>query len=78
MATLTVYVPASVSSQPQSQTGTQGVSKTLSVVASGTELSFNAKIAANLGSPVVLVLHGRGRTPDQIRAAADSARRRLG
>ncbi len=42
-------------------------------VASGTELSFNAKIAANLGSPVVLVLHGRGRTPDQIRAAADSA-----
>ena len=42
-------------------------------VASGTELSFNAKIAANLGSPVVLVLHGRGRTPDQIRAAAESA-----
>ena len=42
-------------------------------VASGTELSFNAKIAANLGSPVVLVVHGRGRTPDQIRAAADSA-----
>ena len=42
-------------------------------VASGTELSFNAKIAANLGSPVVLVVHGRGRTPDQIRAAAESA-----
>jgi phosphate acetyltransferase len=42
-------------------------------VASGTELSFNAKIAANLGSPVVLVVHGRARTPDQIRAAADSA-----
>jgi phosphate acetyltransferase len=42
-------------------------------VASGTELSFNAKIAANLGSPVVLVVHGRGRTPEQIRAAADSA-----
>jgi hypothetical protein len=32
-------------------------------VASGTELSFNAKIAANLGSAVVLVVHGRGRTP---------------
>jgi phosphate acetyltransferase len=42
-------------------------------VASGTELSFNAKIAANLGSPVVLVVHGRGRSPEQIRAAADSA-----
>jgi phosphate acetyltransferase len=42
-------------------------------VTSGTELSFNAKIAANLGSPVVLVVHGRGRTPEQIRAAAESA-----
>ena len=42
-------------------------------VASGTELSFNAKIAANLGSPVVLVVHGRGRTPEQIRNAAESA-----
>ena len=42
-------------------------------VATGTELSFNAKIAANLGSPVVLVVHGRNRSPEQIRAAADSA-----
>jgi len=42
-------------------------------VASGTELSFNAKIAANLGSPVVLVVHGRERTPQQIVAAAESA-----
>ena len=42
-------------------------------VASGAELSFNAKIAANLGSPVVLVVHGRGRSPEQIRSAADSA-----
>jgi phosphate acetyltransferase len=42
-------------------------------VATGTELSFNAKIAANLGSPVVLVVHGRDRAPDQVRAAADSA-----
>jgi phosphate acetyltransferase len=42
-------------------------------VATGTELSFNAKIAANLGSPVVLVVHGRERTPEQIRAAAHSA-----
>jgi phosphate acetyltransferase len=42
-------------------------------ISSGTELSFNAKIAANLGSPVVLVVHGRERTPEQIRAAADGA-----
>jgi phosphate acetyltransferase len=42
-------------------------------VTTGTELSFNAKIAANLGSPVVLVVHGRERTPEQIRTAAASA-----
>jgi phosphate acetyltransferase len=42
-------------------------------VATGTELSFNAKIAANIGSPVVLVVHGRERSPEQIRAAAHSA-----
>lgn len=42
-------------------------------VATGTELSFNAMIAANLGSPVVLVVHWRGRTPQQIRTAAASA-----
>jgi phosphate acetyltransferase len=42
-------------------------------VSTGTELSFNAKIAANLGSPVVLVVHGRGRTPGQVQAAAESA-----
>ena len=42
-------------------------------VSTGTELSFNAKIAANLGSPVVLVVHGRERTPEQIRSAADGA-----
>ena len=42
-------------------------------VSTGTELSFNAKIAANLGSPVVLVVHGRGRTPAQVQAAAESA-----
>ena len=42
-------------------------------VTTGTELSFNAKIAANLGAPVVLVVHGRQRTPEQIRAAADGA-----
>jgi phosphate acetyltransferase len=42
-------------------------------VTTGTEMSFNAKIAANLGSPVVLVVHGRERTPEQIRSAADAA-----
>ncbi|HEY0241011.1 MAG TPA: phosphate acetyltransferase [Friedmanniella sp.] len=42
-------------------------------VSTGTELSFNAKIAANLGAPVVLVVHGRGRTPAQVHAAAESA-----
>ena len=42
-------------------------------VSTGTELAFNAKIAANLGSPVVLVVHGRDRTPAQIRSAAEGA-----
>jgi phosphate acetyltransferase len=42
-------------------------------VTSGTELSFNAKIAANLGSPVVLVVHGQERTPEQVQAAAAGA-----
>ncbi|MGI3784054.1 MAG: phosphotransacetylase family protein, partial [Janthinobacterium lividum] len=42
-------------------------------VSTGTELSFNAKVAANLGAPVVLVVHGRGRTPTQVQAAAESA-----
>ncbi len=42
-------------------------------ITAATELSLNAKIAANLGAPVVLVVHGRDRTPEQIRAAADGA-----
>ncbi len=42
-------------------------------VSTGTELAFNARIAANLGSPVVLVVNGRDRTPTQIRTAADTA-----
>ena len=32
-------------------------------VTTGNEWATNAQIAANLGSPVVLVVHGRGRTP---------------
>jgi phosphate acetyltransferase len=42
-------------------------------VTSGTELSFNAKVAANLGSTVVVVVHGQERTPEQIHAAAAGA-----
>jgi len=42
-------------------------------VSTPSELAFNAKVAANLGSPVVLVVHGRGRTPAQLAMAADLA-----
>ncbi len=42
-------------------------------ISTGTELSVNARIAANLGSPVLLVVHGRDRSPDDIRAAAEGA-----
>ncbi len=42
-------------------------------VSTPTELAFNAKVAANLGSPVVLVVHGRGRAPEQVRMAAEFA-----
>ena len=42
-------------------------------VSTGTELSFNARVAANLGSPVVLAVHGRDRTPEQVATAAASA-----
>ncbi len=46
-------------------------------VGSPTELSFNARIAANLGAPVLLVLGGRvaesevSRTPDEMRQIAE-------
>jgi phosphate acetyltransferase len=42
-------------------------------VGTPTEFSFNAKIAANLGAPVLLVLNGYGRTPHDVRAIADMA-----
>ncbi|TDO51132.1 phosphate acetyltransferase [Kribbella sp. VKM Ac-2571] len=42
-------------------------------VGTPTEFSFNAKIAANLGAPVLLVLNGFGRTPHDVRAIADMA-----
>nr|WP_246221383.1 AAA family ATPase [Phytoactinopolyspora mesophila] len=38
-----------------------------------TEFSFNARIAANLGAPVLLVVNGREHTPENVRAVADSA-----
>jgi phosphate acetyltransferase len=42
-------------------------------VGTPTEFSYNAKIAANLGAPVLLVLNGFGRTPHDVRAIADIA-----
>ena len=38
---------------------------------SPTELTFNARIAANLNVPVVLVVSGRNRTPEEVRSAAE-------
>ncbi|VEG51429.1 phosphate acetyltransferase [Mycolicibacterium aurum] len=35
-------------------------------VAAPSELSVNARIAANLGAPVVLAVNAKGRTPDQV------------
>ena len=42
-------------------------------IASPTEFSFNARVAANLNSPMVLVVAGKGKTPEQVRVAADLA-----
>ena len=42
-------------------------------VGAPTEFSFNAKIAANLGSPVLLVLNAHDRTPDEVRARTIAA-----
>lgn len=40
-------------------------------VAGPTELAFNARVAANLGSPVLLVVSGRKRDPEDIRQLAE-------
>ncbi|WP_028045002.1 phosphate acetyltransferase [Cellulomonas sp. URHE0023] len=40
-------------------------------VAGPTELAYNARIAANLGAPVVLVVNGAGRSPSEIAQVAD-------
>jgi len=41
------------------------------------EFAFNARVAANLGAPVLLVLNGHGRGVDQMRAAAAMAEAEL-
>jgi len=40
-------------------------------VAGPTELAFNARIAANLGAPALLVVSGNGRTPAEVRQVAE-------
>lgn len=42
-------------------------------VSSPTELAFNARVATNLNAPVVLVVSGKDRTPQQIKNAAEAA-----
>lgn len=46
-------------------------------VTTGNEWASNARIAANLGSPVVIVVHGRDRTPPVIVATLQLARSEL-
>ncbi|WP_028479446.1 phosphate acetyltransferase [Nocardia sp. CNY236] len=40
-------------------------------VASPSELRFNARVAVNLGAPVMLVVHGAGRSPQQVEQLAE-------
>ena len=42
-------------------------------VGAPTEFSFNARVAANLGTPVMLVLNAHGRTPRELQATAEVA-----
>ncbi len=42
-------------------------------VGAPTEFAFNARVAANLGTPVVLVLNAYGKTPEEIHATAEVA-----
>jgi phosphate acetyltransferase len=46
-------------------------------ITTGNEWAANAQIAANLGSPVVLVVHGRGRDPEDIVSTVELARAEL-
>ncbi|WP_369028434.1 AAA family ATPase, partial [Nocardia farcinica] len=40
-------------------------------VASPSELRYNARIAVNLGAPVLLVVRGSERTPDEVKQLAE-------
>lgn len=40
-------------------------------IASPNELAFNARVAANLGSPVLLVVSAKGRSPEDVRQITD-------
>ncbi|MFC0624072.1 phosphate acetyltransferase [Kribbella deserti] len=42
-------------------------------VGTPTEFAYNARIAANLGAPVLLVLNGAGRAPEDLRTLTDMA-----
>ncbi|WP_062293795.1 phosphate acetyltransferase [Demequina phytophila] len=46
-------------------------------VSAAAELEFNGRIAANLGAPVVLVVHGSERTPAEVAQVIDQARLEL-
>ncbi|MFV0285993.1 MAG: phosphotransacetylase family protein, partial [Demequina sp.] len=46
-------------------------------VSGAAEFAFNARIAANLGSPVALVVHGRDRTPAEIARVVGQTRAEL-
>ena len=42
-------------------------------IAGPAELGFNARIAANLGAPVLLCIKGQGRSPEEVRQVAEVA-----
>lgn len=46
-------------------------------VSAAAELEFNGRIAANLGAPVVLVVHGHERTPAEVSQVVEQARAEL-
>ncbi|MFW7413763.1 phosphate acetyltransferase [Demequina sp. SO4-18] len=46
-------------------------------ISGAAEFEFNARIAANLGSPVALVVHGLGRSPHEIAQVVEQSRAEL-
>lgn len=46
-------------------------------VSGAAEFEFNARVAANLGSPVALVVHGKDRTPTEVAQVVTQARAEL-